>query len=160
LPNSEVLVDGHNALHRLGLKSGNHEADRRELLIRVREVDPRAVVWFDARGAPPGLPESTREHGVRVRYARRTEADRAILDRVLDADRPGRLLVVTNDIEMARKARQLGAKTATVDSWFDPGSGPDESADDKPDPGGLSPEDFDLPKFVNLDHPPGDMREE
>jgi hypothetical protein len=86
------------------------------------------------------------------------EADRAILDRVLEAQQPGALLVVTNDLEMARKARQLGAKTTSVDEWFDPGEGP--APDDKPDPGGLSPEDFDLPKFVNLDHPPGDMRDE
>jgi len=154
----QALIDGHNALHRLRISGGSHEADRRELLIRVREVDATAVVYFDARGAPPGLPESTREEGVRVRYCRRMEADRAILDRVLDRDRPGGLLVVTNDMEMALKARQLGAKTATVDDWFDPGEG--ETPDDKPDAGGLRPEDFDLPTFVNLEHPPSEMREE
>jgi len=154
----QALIDGHNALHRLRIAGGSHEADRRELLIRVREVDPGAIVYFDARGAPPGLPESTREQGIRVHYCRRMEADRAILDRVLAADHPASLLVVTNDLEMALKARQLGAKHATVDAWFDPGGGSDP--DDKPEPGGLSPEDFDLPKFVNLDHPPGDMREE
>jgi hypothetical protein len=155
-----VLIDGHNALHRLRIAGGSHEGDRHELLVRVREVDPGAVVYFDARGAPPGLPENTREQGVRVRYVRRTEADRAILDRVLDDDRPDRLLVVTNDLEMARKARQLGAKTTTVDNWFDGGPAAGDAPDDKPDPGDLGPEDFDLPKFVNLDHPPGDMRDQ
>ena len=128
------------------------------MLILVREVDAAAVVYFDARGAPPGLPESAREQGVRVRYCRRDEADRAILDRILDADRPSDLLVVTNDLEMALKAKQLGARHATVDSWFD--SGDTGTPDDKPDPGDLSPEDFDLPKFINLDHPPGDLRDE
>ena len=154
------LIDGHNALHRLRIARGDHSEDRRELLLRVRDVNPAAIVYFDARGAPPGLPESAREHGVRVRYCRRQEADRAILESVRSSDRPRDLLVVTDDAEVARGARQMGARTSGVIEWFG-GDEPDRpDPDDKPAPGGLRPEDFDLPKFVNLKHPPRDMREE
>lgn len=153
------LVDGHNALHRLGLRSGDHERDRRELLSMVRELAPGAEVYFDASRAPKGLPEVRREAGMRVRYVKTGEADRAILSRVREADRPRDLTVVTDDREVAAGARQMRAHSMGVREFFSaPGPAP-ESPDDKPDDdcGGFSPEDFGLPKHVNLNHPPGDL---
>jgi hypothetical protein len=152
-----VLIDGHNALHRLGILSGDHEGDRRELVIRVREIDPRAVIYFDARNAPAGLPEVTREVGVRVRYVRETEADEAILERVREQ---GGGVVVSDDLELLRRARQLHARTRTVADFFDE-AGDEPAPEVKPEEGagGMRPEDFGLPRHVNLDHPPSDLRE-
>jgi len=153
-----VLVDGHNALHRLGIRSSSHEADRRELLIRVRDADPEAIVYFDARHAPRGLPATSREEGIRVVWCRRREADREILDHIRDADRPSEITVVTDDREVAGGAGQLGAGSLRVSAFF--GGGSEEKREEKDAPGGFRPEDFDLPGLVNLDHPPGDLREE
>jgi hypothetical protein len=152
------FVDGHNALHRLEIRGSSHEADRRELLIRVRDADPGATVFFDARKAPRGLPGTTREEGLRVVYCREREADREILDRVRDAARPSEIIVVTDDREVAGGARQMGARSVRVDEFLggEAAAGPEE----KDGPGGFRPEDFDLPGLVNLDHPPGDLREE
>jgi predicted RNA-binding protein with PIN domain len=152
-----TLIDGHNAIHKLAIASGDHEADRRELLIRVRAIDPSAVVYFDARGAPAGLPDTVREQGVRVHYCRREEADHEILERVRHADRPGGFLVVTGDLELARRVRQVGGDSSSVRDWFEP-EVPDDP-DEKDAPAGFSESDFDLPKFINLDHPPEEMKE-
>ena len=73
----------------------------------------------------------------------------------------GRFVVVSDDLELCRRARQLGAKTSTVTDFF---AGPPEAPEveeEKPEDGagGMRPEDFGLPKHVNLDHPPSDLRE-
>lgn len=153
-----TIVDGHNALHRLGIRTGDHAGDRRELLRRVREADPGAEVYFDARNAPPDLPAKLREEGVVVFYVRGEEADRAILDRVREATRPRDLLVVTDDAEVAGGARQLGARTRPVRDYFaraeEREEGPGEEG-----PGGFSPEDFGLPPQINLKHPPREYRD-
>ena len=154
-----TIVDGHNALHREGIRTGVHENDRREILLRVREIDPDAIVYFDARGAPPGLAAGGREEGLRVRYARDGEADAAILEHV--RAEPGGL-VVTDDRELAGKARQLGARTLGVAEFFEElgaRQAPDPEKPERGD-GGFRPEDFGLGRFVNLDHPPGDLRED
>lgn len=126
----------------------------------VRELAPGAEVYFDASRAPRGLPDVRREAGMRVRYVKTGEADGAILTRVRNADRPRELTVVTDDREVAAGARQMHARSMGVREFF---TGPEpaaESPDDKPDDdvGDFSPEDFGLPKHVNLDHPPGDLR--
>jgi hypothetical protein len=138
--------------------TGNHEADRRTLLRRVRELDPGAEVYFDARNAPPGLSEHVREDGVEVHYCRSSEADRAILDRVAGSSRPGTFTVVSDDREVAGGARQLGAKALAVRAFFVP---PEPPAPEKEGggPDGFSPEDFGLPGRINLRHPPRDLRD-
>ncbi len=152
-----ALIDGHNALHRLGIRSASHEADRRTLLRRVRRLDPGAIVFFDAGRAPSELPTSLREEGVEVRYCRGEEADAAILRAVRNGDRPERLLVVTDDREVAGGARQLGAKTASVRAWFE---GPPRASrrrrepPDRTGPAGFTPGDFGLPDDIDLEDPP------
>jgi hypothetical protein len=149
----QTLIDGHNALHRLGLDTGTHEGDRRALLRRVRAIDPGAVVYFDARHAPPGLPTSLREEGVAVRFCRDEEADDAILRVVRNRDRPQRLTVVTDDSEVAGVSRQLGARTASVRGWFG-GRRVGRTAPEPPDrtgPAGFTPGDFGLPAEIDLD---------
>jgi hypothetical protein len=147
----QVLVDGHNAIHRLGIRVGPHEAARRALLRRVASLAPGAVVFFDARGAPATAPGDAREEGVRVRYCRATEADQELVETVRAAAEPSRLLVVTDDLELARRVRQLRARTASVASFFreDEAKPSDPSA-------GVGPfraADFGLPETIDLDDP-------
>ena len=151
-----VLVDGHNAIHALGLTRGGHEAARSELVLRVAEEGAEAEVFFDARSAPKGLPEAGREHGVVVRFCRRGPADEAILAR-LRAGGAREFLVVTDDRELAGRARQLGAGTKAVREFFTERAPP--PAEEKR-PGGrdFAPGDFGLPEQVNLKRPPRDLR--
>jgi predicted RNA-binding protein with PIN domain len=116
-----VFVDGHNALHVLGVDAGNHEADRGALVRSVRErvrlLRPGATVFFDGH-PPPGEFAASQARGVRVVFSLHREADDAIVDAVRDADEPRRVLVVTDDLELARRVAQLGAVTARVRAFF------------------------------------------
>lgn len=119
------------------------------------------TVFFDARGAPPDLADPAREHGVRVVYCRDREADAAIHDAVLDALEPRRLIVVTDDRELAVKTRAQGAVPRSIRKHFagvlDRGDAVDE--DRKPEGrDGWRPEDFGLPDVIDLDRPPDDLR--
>ncbi|MCU0725053.1 MAG: NYN domain-containing protein [Planctomycetes bacterium] len=154
----KLLVDGHNAIHALGLGTEDHEAAREMLARRVAEAaEGEAVVFFDARSAPRGLPAGGRLCGVAVRFCRKATADEEIVAEVRRAQHPSDLLVVTGDRELAGRVRQLGARTAPVARLLDPASRPPEP--EKPRAGAdLSPEDFGLPERVNLKHPPRDLR--
>src|SRR5688572_30589167 len=113
-----AFVDGHNAIFRLGLSAATPEDTRRLLLERVRRVTEDATVFFDAQGAPLLAPESVREGGLAVRFCRASEADAVILAAVREAARPAGLMVVTDDRELAGRARQLGARTAGVGEFL------------------------------------------
>ncbi len=113
------LVDGHNAMYALGIEHGKHENRRRYLLDRVRAIEPRATVFFDARNAPAGLPPVASESGLRVVYCQEREADHEIIDTVRDADEPREFLVVSNDREVTGRCRQLGARTESIAEFFD-----------------------------------------
>jgi predicted RNA-binding protein with PIN domain len=116
-----VFVDGHNALNVLGVDAGNHEADRgtliREVRERVRRMRPGATVFFDGH-PPPGEFAVGEARGVRVVFSLHREADDAIVDAVRDAAEPTRVLVVTDDLGLARRVGQLGATTARVRAFF------------------------------------------
>ncbi len=115
-----VLIDGHNAMAALKVGGKTHEAQRRNLLRRVAEAAPQAMVFFDARRAPVGIMESMSELGVSVRYCRGREADAAILEIVRSSAAPAQIIVVTNDREVAGKAAQLGARSLAVKDFFGP----------------------------------------
>lgn len=116
-----VFVDGHNALNVLGVDAGNHEADRgtlvREVRERVRLMRPGATVFFDGH-PPPGEFAASQVRGVRVVFSLDREADDAIVDAVRDAADPRRVLVVTDDLELERRVKQLGAISARVRAFF------------------------------------------
>ena len=117
-----AVVDGHNVIGRLGLAAGDREAERRAVLRRVLEVTSDATVFFDAQGAPAAAPTITREGGLDVRFCRAREADEDIVAFVRAAKRPELLLVVTDDRELAGRARQLGAKTSAIAAFFGAGT--------------------------------------
>ena len=156
-----ILIDGHNALHALRVEGATHAAQRAALLRFVAERTPRATVYFDARDAPPHAIDTAREHGVDVVYCRHREADAAILDEVRDSDQSGALIVVSNDREVCGRARQLGARVASVHEFFGPGRSRDTGAAEE-SPGALQvlrgrwrfkPSDFGLPDEVDLEDP-------
>jgi predicted RNA-binding protein with PIN domain len=154
-----VFVDGHNALHVLGVDAGGHEADRgtlvRDVRERVRRMTPGATVFFDGYEPPGAFAEST-DRGVRVVFSRGREADEALVDAVRDAEQAGRILVVTDDLGLARRAAQLGAKTTRVRTFFVRAAEPESAgqSDEKPTgSGGFTPADFGLPDAIDLDDP-------
>ncbi len=113
-----VLVDGHNAMHRLGIADGPQKPRREEIVRRVGAIARTATVYFDAhRGT--GEPQANTQMGsVRVVYCYDAEADHEILTAVRDADDPRALLVVSDDREVTGKSRQLGARASTVADFF------------------------------------------
>ncbi len=116
-----VFVDGHNALNVLGVDAGNHEADRGTLVAavreRVRRMRPGATVFFDGH-PPPGEFAVGHARGVRVVFSLDREADELIVEAVRDADEPRRVLVITDDLGLARRVAQIGATTARVRAFF------------------------------------------
>lgn len=112
------IVDGYNYLHKIGLLPDSRlESGRAQLVQRLRPLARKAssvvIVWDAPRG---GLAFSTEDHGVGVRsvFATGSDADSEILSRVRIAFHPGNLCVVTDDRELAGRARQLGAQSAAV----------------------------------------------
>jgi predicted RNA-binding protein with PIN domain len=137
-----VLIDGHNAMAALKVGGETHEAKRRNLLRRVADAAPQAIVFFDARRAPAGVMDAMSELGVSVRYCRGREADIAILEIVRASAAPGQIVVVTNDREVAGKATQLGASALSVKDFFGPRSplpSPGRRPPPKPE---FTPQDF------------------
>jgi (2Fe-2S) ferredoxin len=154
-----ALVDGHNALFRLGIEGASREAERERLLRLVAARTRDATVFFDAQGAPLLAPGAERQGGLEVRYARGGEADALILDFVRRAQNPGALLVVSDDRELCGRARQLGARCAAVREFL--GEAPAEPAPPPPAPGSgrrgaeraLTAADFGLPATLDLSRP-------
>ncbi len=153
-----VLIDGHNAMAALKVGGKTHEDRRRNLLRRVAETAPQAMVFFDARRAPVGIMDAMSELGVSVRYCRGREADIAILDIVRAAAAPAQIIVVTNDREVAGKATQLGARALAVKDFFGPRSPlprPGQRPPKKPE---FTPQDFGFTSDeVDLSDPDGDV---
>ncbi len=130
-----VLLDGNNLLHRLPQDRRSRKDVRRAALDLVRREGVRVTVVFD--GPPPaGTPEREALGSVTVVYAGSSSADEVILRRVSGARR-GQLTVVTDDRELARRARQAGARVQPVASWLDKLTVPDREK-----PAALSPTDL------------------
>jgi predicted RNA-binding protein with PIN domain len=112
-----VLIDGTNALRALGIDAGGYEADRGTLLADVRSRTRKGFVFFDG-WPPPGEFAESEARGVRVVFSKGREADEAIVDAVRDADDPRRVVVVTDDLPLGRRASQLGARQMRVREFF------------------------------------------
>jgi (2Fe-2S) ferredoxin len=150
-----ALVDGHNAIGRLGITAADDEGRRRTLLHRVARLTSDATVFFDARGAPLLAPAVDREGNLEVRFSRARAADEDIVAFVRAAANPGALLVVTDDRELAGRARQAGAKSTGVAEFFAAGGAPpgeEPRAREASSAGGrpLTAADFGLPPVIDL----------
>jgi hypothetical protein len=155
-------VDGTNALHALGLDSGDLPADQRRLVEEVRRVvsseDPRpeATVHFDGfpRGGGFG---GTEVGGVHVAFSGGRSADDAIVEAVGRAGAGARVRVVTDDRPLARRVRGGGTSTQSVAAFFAPrrGTGVRERApgEEKPHDAGFTPADFGLPETFDTGGP-------
>jgi len=155
-----ALVDAYNAAFRLpGKVPEDRDAARRLLVEKAKAVVRRGAVRGLARvhlvfdtlpgAARAGLAASGGP--VSWSYAEGS-ADEAILDRVREheARRAGvSLLVVTDDRELAGRARQLGARSMRVGAFFAAAEEAPEDRVDRPPPGlgpRLRASDFDLPE--------------
>jgi len=142
------FVDGYNYLHRARLPVPRRLEEARSRL--ARRLAPLArgggavTIFWDARGrASAGVPGgSDREAvgGVEMCYCPgRDGADGAIRARLRAAPDPRSIRVVTDDAEVARAAKQLGARVSSVAAIEKrlAGRAPAEPADDdKPPPPG------------------------
>ncbi|TWT36062.1 YacP-like NYN domain protein [Posidoniimonas corsicana] len=123
-----LLIDGYNLLHATdvhgadalaGTLQGAREALLSFLASRLTKRErKRAVIVFDAAGAPPGLPDQYTYEGVHVLFARRYADADAMLEALIEADRaPKELLVVSGDRRVQRAARSRGAAWRDSSDW-------------------------------------------
>jgi hypothetical protein len=149
----QFLVDGQNAIHALRMKGRDIAALRAALVARVRRHAPRgAHVHFD--GHPPaGAFARTDDGGVEVQFSGDREADDAIAEIVRESRTPSRFVVVTDDLELARRVEQMGAQSARVAEFFAAEDEPEGAGDAKSAPAGSTAADFGLPEIVDTDAP-------
>jgi uncharacterized protein len=126
----KLIIDGYNLLFAAGMIGtgigpGSLARSRLALLNFVAESvaeDQRAgvIVVFDARGAPPGLPDRLVHRGVSVRFApKHQEADELIEELVRIESAPRRLTVVSSDHRLQRAARRRRATAVDSDRWYE-----------------------------------------
>ena len=136
-----VLVDGHNVLHldpRLrGLIAASPERARAELE-RLLANRPRVVLFYD--GGPGGVVSEARRQGLAIDYAGAGSADDRIM-RWLLFHPDARATLVSDDAELTRRARAVGARILPARGFLDAVQGGPE-APAKPDRA-LSPAEVD-----------------
>lgn len=115
-----LVVDGSNLLHRLARERGRPDAAPPVALTgRLRAAVPREIaltVFLD--GPPdPGGPSALRSGGVEIRHSPRGGADAAILWSIRLGREAASTLLVTDDRDLARAARDLGARTVGT-AWL------------------------------------------
>jgi hypothetical protein len=123
-----LLIDGYNLLHASGilprgLGPGTLERARGALLnflagaIDAAEL-PQTTIVFDAKDAPPGLPDVYDHGGMLVRFARGYEdADLLLIELIRADSAPRKLTVVSSDHQVQRAARRRRAEAIDSDRW-------------------------------------------
>lgn len=108
------FLDGNNLIGRARGSARPTEEDSaaliREVAARLRRSRASAVIFFDG----PGGQRPSALGSLSVRYPRSGSADDAILGQIGASRAPAEIVVVTWDRELARRARDAGAK------WLDP----------------------------------------
>lgn len=112
------LLDGNNLIGMVRKTSRPSEQDRAALITeiadRLRKTRARATIFFDGpAGARPSALGS-----LTVKTPNRGSADQAILDTIASSRAPGELVVVTADRDLARRARDAGAKITAPHEFF------------------------------------------
>ncbi|MCG3135270.1 MAG: hypothetical protein HMLKMBBP_02802 [Planctomycetes bacterium] len=160
-----VHVDGQNAIHSIALDEAMPRAGIDALRRRLVEIvaaachggHGRVTVHFD--GHPPsGAFGKTRVDDVFVMFSGDREADEDMADAVRHAARPQTILVVTDDLELARRVTAMGARSARVSAFLAPRGPRHAEVPSEPEAGslagGFTPADFGLPDRIDLDAPP------
>jgi predicted RNA-binding protein with PIN domain len=101
--------DGNNLI---GLSASAARADKRSRTAFLSALSGwrgagggRFLVWFDGDDPADMRPPP----GVTVRYSAPVSADAAICRRLREIERPGEIIVVTNDRELSSRCRNAGA---------------------------------------------------
>jgi predicted RNA-binding protein with PIN domain len=146
-----ILIDGYNLLHASGVFGHvgrtSLERSREALIDWLAEVlsdaqRQRTTIVFDAREAPPGLPNSVEKRGMKIRFAPRgTDADDLLEDLIRSHTSPRALTVVSSDHRLHRAARRRRAAAVDSDRWLaevrlqptDDGSEPDRHVELAPE---------------------------
>jgi hypothetical protein len=111
-----ILLDGNNLLHRLPGGGRGRDEVRRMVLDRVRHERQRVTVVFD--GPPPvGRPARESLGRATVVWSGERKADDVIIATLPCGGSARQWVVVTDDRELARRARDRGAETRDVASW-------------------------------------------
>ena len=130
-----ILVDGNNLLHHLRGAHGRSDV-RRQVLDACRGQRRQVTVVFD--GPPPaGTPAREILGSVTVVYSGPRSADDLIVSRVPAGPRGREWVVVTDDRELARRARARGATIRSLAEWRSQSPSGDRQTHDRP----LPPED-------------------
>jgi hypothetical protein len=111
------FLDGNNLIGHARGQSRPSEEDRRSLIAevaeRLRQNRATAVVFFDGPGVKRSFLGS-----LSIRECGAGGADEAILDEIARAHAPREITLVTADRELARRARDSGARTVSpADFW-------------------------------------------
>ena len=108
-----LLIDGHNLIGALPSIELGARDDEQQLIMHLRAFhgfSGKALIVFFDSGDAPGRANHLSTAGVQIRFASRPQtADDLILAFLRQSDQPGQHAVVTNDRELAGRARQLGA---------------------------------------------------
>jgi hypothetical protein len=111
-----ILVDGNNLLHQLPRSERSREAVRRGVLERTRGQRQRVTVVFD--GPPPQTAPDVESLGtVTIRYAGSRAADDVIIATLPQGPPARQWVVVTDDRELQRRAREAGAEVRPLASF-------------------------------------------
>ncbi len=139
-----LLIDGHNLIGALPNIELGARDDEMQLLIRLRayrSLTGRTMIVFFDSGAMPGAAGDLSTPGLQVRFAQRPQtADDLIIAFLRRCAQPGQYAVVTNDRELAGRARQLGASILPARAFAAKLSAPRQRAqqpplaDDTPNP--------------------------
>jgi uncharacterized protein len=124
-----LLIDGYNLLHASGILPrgigpGTLERARGALLnFLVESLEPdelaKAVVVFDARAAPVGLPRRVTHRGLRVHFAPNPGDADALIEQLIQEDHSHRkLLIVSSDHRLQRAAKRRKAQAIDSDRWY------------------------------------------
>ncbi len=134
----QTLVDAHNLIHahaRLRALMSDPEEARSALALLLRDHQHVRLI---CDGGPGGQASLAMRHGITIEYSGCREADDVILERVAAVRQ--RTTVVTDDRELSRRARSLGARIVSCADYLrqagepastteDPGRGPVSSGE-------------------------------
>ena len=116
------FLDGNNLIGRARRTARPSEEDQTALISevadRLRRTKARAVLFFDGAGA-----RSSSMGNLTIRPCPGGNADDAIVREIGRARAPQEIVVVTDDRELSRRSRDLGAKSlSSTEFWSRVGS--------------------------------------